>query len=202
MSQLWPVLGGPSSGSCRNVHFCASTGQLCQDADPWWRLTPAPDQYLVGGGSPASRLTLGMMSPSSGDLRLMTTDQVQLRGADVATHDAGLSRSCVNCSLCVLCDTGQCGTQWGEQGVCQQPHWPTVGKVEKKEDRGCPLVATEPGQWPEGSVSHRLGPAPDCQHYHHPRPQSDSHPAMLKQWLSKRNSCNISKMCVWTSLLG
>ena len=36
--------------------------------------------------------------------------------------------------------------------------WPTVGKVEKKEDRGCPVVASaEPGaHWP-GSSQPKVG---------------------------------------------
>ena len=67
--------------------------------------------------------------------------------------------------------------------------WPTVGKVEKKEDRGCPLVAAgllRPGQGTPGSVSQRLGPAADS----HEEAQTpvrltlsspDSHSAMLKQ---------------------
>ena len=47
------------------------------------------------------------------------------------------------CGPCVQCGPGQAGC--GEEGVCHH-QWPTVGKVEKKEDRGCPAVAgAEPG---------------------------------------------------------
>lgn len=66
--------------------------------------------------------------------------------------------------------------------------WPTVGKVEKKEDRGCPLVATEPGHWPEGSVSHRLGPA------------ADSHPDIMSSQV-RLSLSNAQAMIVQTQFL-
>ena len=63
---------------------------------------------------------------------------------------------------CVAC---VCSAVWGrpggqgcgEEGVCHH-QWPTVGKVEKKEDRGCPVVASaEPGaHWP-GSSQPKVG---------------------------------------------
>ena len=63
---------------------------------------------------------------------------------------------CVACVCSAVWDRPG-GQGCGEEGVCHH-HWPTVGKVEKKEDRGRPVVASaEPGaHWP-GSSQPKVG---------------------------------------------
>ena len=136
----------------------------------------------MGGGSPASSLTLGMMSPSSGDLGPMTTDQVQQRGADVSTGAMMIfSRSCVMCSLCVLCDTGQCGTQWGE-GVCQQPlvPGPQLARLRRRRTEAAHWWPLSPatGQRAQSAIGWGQQQTLTLTSCH---PKSDSHSAMLKQ---------------------